>query len=445
MRWRRGSAPTPTVDALRAAAAAARSAIAAGAPGHESEVEVTARLEGDAARRLEAAFQPSLVRVINATGVIVHTNLGRAPLAASALERVAEVARGYATLEYDLARGGRGRRDTHAEALLCRLTGAEAAVVVNNNAAATMILLAALAGGREVVVSRGELVEIGGGFRVPDVMAQSGAVLREVGTTNKTRAADYAAAIGERTALILRVHPSNFRIEGFTERPSLAELVSVGSRCNVPVAEDLGSGNLVPESPPVLLRYSSHPDPSVQATVAAGVDVCCFSGDKLLGGPQCGIIVGRKAMLDRIRTHPLMRALRVDKMTYAALEPTLVEYVAGRAAATIPVQRMLTMTAGDVRARAEPLAAAVNAIDGWRASVIDGVSAIGGGSAPGVELPTSLVTIEKRALSPDALDVRLRAQTPPVIARIESGRLLIDLRTVSHDDDSLLVALLSKL
>jgi L-seryl-tRNA(Ser) seleniumtransferase len=223
-----------TVNALRAAAAAARSAIAAGAPGHESEDEVTARLEGDAARRLEAAFQPSLVRAINATGVIVHTNLGRAPLAAPALERVAEIARGYATLEYDLARGGRGRRDAHAEALLCRLTGAEAAVVVNNNAAATMILLAALAGGREVVVSRGELVEIGGGFRVPDVMAQSGAVLREVGTTNKTRAADYGAAINERTALILRVHPSNFRIEGFTERPSLAELVSLGRRCNVP-------------------------------------------------------------------------------------------------------------------------------------------------------------------------------------------------------------------
>jgi L-seryl-tRNA(Ser) seleniumtransferase len=280
---------------------------------------------------------------------------------------------------------------------------------------------------------------------VPDVMAQSGAVLREVGTTNKTRAADYGAAISERTALILRVHPSNFRIEGFTERPSLAELVSLGRKCNVPVAEDLGSGNLVPESPPVLLRYSSDPDPSVQATMAAGVDVCCFSGDKLLGGPQCGIIVGRKAMLDRIRAHPLMRALRVDKMTYAALEPTLVEYVAGRAAATIPVQRMLTMTAGDVRARAEPFAAAVNAIDGWRASVIDGVSAIGGGSAPGVELPTALVAIEKRALSPDALDVRLRAQTPPVIARIESGRLLIDLRTVACDDDSLLVALLSKL
>src|SRR5439155_5325653 len=277
----------------------------------------------------------------------------------------AGVARGYSSLEYDLARGTRGRRDVHAEALLCRLTGAEAAVVVNNNAAATMILLAALAAGREVIVSRGELVEIGGGFRVPDVMAQSGAVLREVGTTNKTRAADYAAAINDRTALILRVHPSNFRIDGFTERPQLTELVTLGRKFNVAVAEDLGSGYLrrqgrarhVPGTclapdggmPDAIERTES----AVADSIVAGIDACCFSGDKLLGGPQAGIIVGRAAIVDRVRRHPLMRALRVDKMTYAALEATLAEYVAGRAPATVPVQRMLTMTADEIRVRAE--------------------------------------------------------------------------------------------
>ncbi len=233
-----------TVDALRAAAAEARVAIAGGDAALSTEAAVIARVEAAAATQLERAFRPSLEPVINATGVIIHTNLGRAPLAASAIDRVAEVARGYSSLEYDLARGARGQRDVHAEALLCRLTGAEAAVVVNNNAAATMLVLAALAAGREVIVSRGELVEIGGGFRVPDVMAQSGAILREVGTTNKTRGADFAAAINENTALILRVHPSNFRIEGFTERPSLSDLVTLGRKFNVPVAEDLGSGHL---------------------------------------------------------------------------------------------------------------------------------------------------------------------------------------------------------
>jgi L-seryl-tRNA(Ser) seleniumtransferase len=373
----------------------------------------------------------------------VHTNLGRAPLAAAAIDRVAAVARGYASLEYDLARGARGRRDVHAEALLCRLTGAEAAVVVNNNAAATLIVLAALAAGREVLVSRGELVEIGGGFRVPDVMAQSGALLREVGTTNKTRAADYAAAISERTALIMRVHPSNFTIEGFTERPSVEDLVAVGRKFNIPVAEDLGSGNVSGTDPGT--DPGTVPDPTVAATVAAGVDVCCFSGDKLLGGPQAGIIVGRVAHVDRIRKHPLMRALRVDKMTYAALEATLAEYAAGRAQTTVPVQRMLTLSAGEIRARAETVAAAIRARDGWNAEVLRGVSAIGGGSAPGVELPTTLVAIEKRGMTPDALEALLRRQTPPIIARIERDRLLLDLRTVLPDQDSELSACLASL
>src|SRR5437867_7691827 len=370
-----------TVDALRAAASAVRDAIAAGDGSLTTDTSVVARIETVTRARLDEQFRPSLAPVINASGVLIHTNLGRAPLAAAAIDRIADVARGYSTLEYDVGQGGRGTRDRHAEALLCRLTGAEAAAVVNNNAAATMLILTALAAGREVIVSRGELVEIGGGFRVPDVMAQSGAVLCEVGTTNKTRAADYAAAIGERTALILRVHPSNFRIEGFTERPELAELVALGKRFDVPVAEDLGSGHLAADA--------SHPlanaEPAVTGSVAAGVDICCFSGDKLLGGPQAGVIVGRTNLVERVRRHPLMRALRVDKMTYAALEATLAEYEAGRAPTTVPVQRMLTTTADEIRARAEALATELKAVDGWRAKLVPGVSAVGGGSAPGGE------------------------------------------------------------
>ncbi len=425
-----------TVDALRAAAAEARRALASGA-----DAEVVAGIEQAAATQLATAFRPSLAPVINATGVVIHTNLGRAPLAAAAIERVADVARGYSSLEYDVERGVRGRRDVHAEGLICRLTGAEAAVVVNNNAAATMIVLAALAAGREVIVSRGELVEIGGGFRVPDVMAQSGATLREVGTTNKTRAADYASAVSDRTGLILRVHPSNFTIEGFTERPQLAELVAIGKKFNIPVAEDLGSGNVAGPDPGTDPGTVS--DPTVAATIAAGVDVCCFSGDKLLGGPQAGIIVGRRTQIDRIRKHPLMRALRVDKMTYAALEATLAEYVAGRAQTTVPVQRMLTMTAAEIRARADAVANAIRRNHGWDADLVKGASAIGGGSAPGVELPTWLVSISRDGLTPDALEAHLRKLTPPVIARIEHDRLLLDLRTVPPDQDSLLATLIA--
>ena len=439
-----------TVGALRAAAAEARRALASGAG-----AEVVEGIEQATATQLAAAFRPSLAPVINATGVVLHTNLGRAPLAAVAIERVADVARGYSSLEYDVDRGARGRRDVHAEVLICRLTGAEAAVVVNNNAAATMIVLAALASGRKVIVSRGELVEIGGGFRVPDVMAQSGATLREVGTTNKTRAADYAAAITEKTALILRVHPSNFTIQGFTERPVLAELVAIGKKFNLPVAEDLGSGNVSdtgsdrgsdPGSDTVSYTGSDTvSDPTVAATIAAGVDACCFSGDKLLGGPQAGIIVGRRSPIDRIRKHPLMRALRVDKMTYAALEATLAEYVAGRAQTTVPVQRMLTMTAAEIRARADAVANAIRGNHGWRADVVKGASAIGGGSAPGVELPTWLVAIEKAGTTPDGLEVALRRQTPPIIARIERDRVLLDLRTVLPEQDSTLLACLARL
>jgi L-seryl-tRNA(Ser) seleniumtransferase len=428
------------VEALRAGTADVREAMSAGNPWLSTN-EIAARIEAVAAAHLDREFKPSLEPVINATGVIIHTNLGRAPLSDAAIDRVAAVARAYSTLEYDIGRGGRGRRDVHSEALLCRLTGAEAAVVVNNNAAATMLVLATLAAGREVVVSRGELVEIGGGFRVPDVLIQSGAILREVGTTNKTRPIDYAAAISDRTALILRVHPSNFRIEGFTERPTLAEVVAVGKRFSVPVVEDLGSGRM-DEDP-------THPladvEPAVAASVSRGADICCFSGDKLLGGPQAGLIIGRTALVDQVRRHPLMRALRADKMTYAALEATLAEYAAGRAASTVPVQRMLTMTAREIHARATALSDEVGRLPGWKTAVVEGGSAIGGGSAPGVELPTRLVAIAKEGLSADALEQGLRQLRPPIIARIEQDRVVLDLRTVFASQDAVLLELLQRL
>ena len=336
------------VDALRAEAAALRDRFAGTAAEEAPPAsEIPTLMERAVAARLQITQRASLIGVINATGVVIHTNLGRAPLAASAAARVASLAAGYTNLEYDLAKGARGRRDVHAERLLCALTGAEAAVIVNNNAAATLLTLAAVAAGREVIVSRGELVEIGGGFRVPDVMAQSGAVLREVGTTNRTRAADYAAAISDRTAAMLRVHPSNFTIEGFTERPHASELVAIGRRFNVPVIEDLGSGLLDADTAVPALRH----EPAVRTSLADGVAIVMFSGDKLLGGPQAGIIAGTAALLSRVRQHPLMRALRADKMTYAALEATLEEYAAGRALDTVPVPKMIAMSASEVCAR----------------------------------------------------------------------------------------------
>ena len=423
------------MEALRAAADALRVHIAGGGD-DVSDMDVAAAwLESEARRLLERDFQPSLRRVINATGVIVHTNLGRGPLPAAALERIAAVAGGYTNLEYDLEAGRRGARDTHAERLLCRLTGGEAAVVVNNCAAATMLALAGLARGREVVISRAELVEIGGGFRVPDVMAQSGARLREVGTTNRTRVGDYALAISDRTGALLRVHPSNFRIEGFTERASLEELVALARRFAVPLIEDLGSGHVAvaPTGVPAL-----DGEATVQASVAAGVDVVCFSGDKLLGGPQAGVIVGRAEPLQKIRKHPLMRALRVDKLTYAALEGTLIEHLTGRAFDTVPALRMASMPVEAIAVRAEILAAKLRE-KGFGASVVDGVSTIGGGSAPGSQLPTRLVALAHPSLSADELDRCLRAGHPAVVARIEDDRLVLDLRTVAPEDDERLV------
>jgi L-seryl-tRNA(Ser) seleniumtransferase len=430
------------VEALREAADALRAAMTEGTAAPSSEEIAADLIEQSLERRLETRLRPSLCRLINATGVIIHTNLGRAPLASVAARRVADLAGGYTNLEYDLEAGSRGSRDTHAERLLCQLTGAEAAVVANNNAAATMLVLAALAAGREVVISRGELVEIGGGFRVPDVMVQSGALLREVGTTNRTRVADYAAAISERTALILRVHPSNFRIEGFTERPPLDGLVALGHRFGVPVAEDLGSGWL--GGPAGQPGEPLMGEPDVGASVRAGVDVACFSGDKLLGGPQAGIIVGRHDALARIRSHPLMRALRVDKMTYAALEATLQEHLSGRASESVPVVRMIAVAPADIAPRADALAARLAAV-GFLTELLDGTSTVGGGSAPGSALPTRLVAIARPGETPDTLETRLRRLDPPVLARIETGRLVLDLRTVQPEEDEMLGTALASL
>ena len=422
-----------TLDALRRAAAQLRAALAEGAECASTEAALLA-IEADATQDLVRQVRGSLRPAINATGVVIHTNLGRAPLAEAALRRLHDVARGYSNLEYDLEQGGRGSRTVHAEALLTAITGAEAAVVVNNNAAAVMLILAGLAAGREVVISRGELVEIGGGFRIPDVMTQSGAMLREVGTTNRTRVADYRAAIGPRTAMLLRVHPSNFRVEGFTERPALRDLVAAAHEARLPLVEDLGSGSL--------LRSLTF-EPAVQASIAAGADLVCFSGDKLLGGPQSGIVIGTRALIDQLRRHPLMRALRVDKLTLAALEGTLLEYRAGRAMVTVPVVRMLHAGVEQIERRAAELAARLQAAN-WQVSLVRGTSAVGGGSAPGVELPTVLVVVERSDLSAGGLAERLRHLDPAVIARIDDERVVLDLRTVPEWQDDLLGNLLTQ-
>lgn len=419
------------MTALRQSAQFVRRRIADGT-GPVDEDAAALAIEQAAEALLQVLARGSLRPVINATGVVIHTNLGRAPIAEAALERVLAIGRGYSNLEYDLEQGARGSRTVHAESLLTAVTGAEAAIVVNNTAAATLLILSGLANGREVVISRGELVEIGGGFRVPDVMRQSGAALREIGTTNRTRVSDYLAAVTPSTAMFLRIHPSNFRIEGFTERPTLAALVDAARAMNVAVVEDLGSGCLLDDLAD---------EPSVQASIAAGVDVVCFSGDKLLGGPQAGIIAGRKALVDRLRTHPLMRALRADKTTFAALEATLAEYVAGRATTTVPVQRMLHLSPDDIEQRAQALAATL-AGRGWRVALISGSSAVGGGSAPGLELPTVLLAIDKPGQSADDTERWLRSLEPPVVARIEHDRVVLDLRTVAPDQDALLGQLL---
>jgi L-seryl-tRNA(Ser) seleniumtransferase len=393
------------VDAARAVLERAREEIGAGAdPG-----DLAARVRD----RLAELRRPSLRGVLNATGVIVHTNLGRAPLPEAALARVAETARGYSNLEYDLEEGRRGSRQDHLAAVLRRLTGAEAALAVNNNAGALLLALAALAEGREVVVSRGELIEIGDGFRIPDVLARSGARLVEVGTTNRTRAADYERAIGPETAALLRVHQSNFRQVGFTELPGLRELAAVARRTGLPLVDDLGSGALV----------EGWEEPTVRASLAAGSDLVCFSGDKLLGGPQAGIAVGRADLVERLRRHPLQRALRIDKLSLAALEGTLLAYLEPeRALREIPVLRMLREEPAAVRARAERLAAALGG------EVEETVARVGGGALPLAELPSFACALD------EALAAPLRAGDPPVVGVVRDGRLLLDCRTLTEAD-----------
>ena len=387
--------------------------------GASDEPDLVAR----ARERLELSGRPSLRRVLNATGVIVHTNLGRAPLAPSARAAVARAAEGYSNLEWDLKRGERGSRHDHVEALLCELTGAEAALAVNNCAAATLLAAAALAGpGREVIVSRGQLVEIGGGFRVPEVIAQAGARLIEVGTTNRTRRADYEGALGSQTGAILRAHASNFRQLGFVQEVEIEELCELG----VPVIDDVGSGNLADD----LAALAD--EPPVRRSVAAGAALVCFSGDKLLGGPQAGLMVGTADAVARAKAHPLARALRLDKLSLAALEATLRLYREPEAARReIPVLAMLTASDAVLTDRAERLADGIG-------DVVPAVAKVGGGALPLLELPGPVVAV--RGGSPDALAARLRAGDPPLVGRIEGGRLLLDPRTLADDEIELAAA-----
>lgn len=400
-----------------------------------------ATLEERITELVERMLARSLQPVINATGVILHTNLGRAPLAESVVEEFRRTATQYTNLEYDLEGGARGKRDVHTAELLTRLTGSEAAIVVNNCAAAVLLVLAALARGGEVIVSRGELIEIGDGFRIPEIMEQSGAVLREVGTTNRTRLTDYENAINEKTRLLLRVHPSNFKITGFAEQPSMEELAALSARSGLPLAEDLGSGCLVN------LADNGISEPTARQSIEAGVGIVMFSGDKLLGGPQAGIIAGEKDLIARVRRHPLFRALRVDKLTITALETTLGAYL--RAAwDEIPALRMIRMTPQELKRRAENFLRELRPelpLDEVELEIADGDSLAGGGSTPSQSLPSKIIRIASARYSATKLEQRLRRAPAgiPVIARVEADRLLIDLRTVLPEQEPLLLQTLA--
>lgn len=387
-------------------------------------------------KELDLLVRPKLRRVINATGVVIHTNLGRAPLHPQALRHLLEISKTYSNLEYDLAMGERGDRYSHVEELLCRLSGAESAMVVNNNAGAVFLCLNTLAEGREVIISRGELVEIGGAFRVPDVMRRSGAILREVGTTNRTYLRDYQGAIGPETALLLKVHTSNFRIMGFTSSVTLSELVQLGREYRLPVMEDLGSGCFVD-----LSQYGLEREPTVQEAIKTGVDVICFSGDKLLGGPQAGIILGRRGILDRIKVNPLTRTLRIDKLTLAALESTLLLYQdEKRAMEEVPTLRMLGLDLKRLKRRGRRLLRRVFEFLEEKALVIlrEDVSQVGGGALPLQSLPTIVLSIKPIHFSVNALEERLRQGDPPIISRISKEELLLDMRTIFDEDIPLL-------
>ncbi|NOT05577.1 MAG: L-seryl-tRNA(Sec) selenium transferase [Anaerolineales bacterium] len=376
---------------------------------------------------LAAWTKPTLVPVINATGVILHTNLGRAPLSAATIHAMDVVSRGYSNLEYDLEKGTRGSRLIHAESVLQKLTGAESALVVNNNASAVLLVLSALANRKRVIISRSQLVEIGGGFRVPDVMKQSGAKLVEVGTTNKVRLSDYQSAMENPTALIMRVHPSNFKIIGFTEEPELKDIVETAHQAGIFVVDDLGSGALLDTA-----KYGLAHEPTVQESLSAGVDVVCFSGDKLLGGPQAGIIVGKKVLIDKIKKHPLARAVRADKVCLAGISATLLHYLKDDAEREIPIWKMMSLTLKQVKGRAEA----------WKnelgqGNVVEGESTVGGGSLPGESFKTYLLSLEVK--SPDKFLKKLRKQHPPIIARTENDKVLLDPRTVLPEQEGALL------
>ena len=410
-----------TVEALRLEVDRARAVLRRGAaaPAPEGLIEGARRWLN---LRLASTLQP----VINATGVILHTNLGRAVLSADAQQAVLAAASAYSSLEYDLGRGERGRREDHLEPLLCQVTGAPAALVVNNNAAAILLALTVLARRKEVVVSRSQLIEIGGGFRIPDVLAQSGAKLVEVGTTNRTHRRDFEAALGPKTGLLLRAHSSNFRLVGFTAVPTLAEMVDVGRSAGVPVIDDLGSGALLDTQ-----VFGLAHEPTVQESLQAGATLVAFSGDKLLGGPQAGILVGDQAWIDKMKSHPLARALRADKLCMAGLHATLLHYARGEALRHVPVWRMIAMTETAIRTRAEEWAAEL------RGEVRPARSTIGGGSLPEETLPTWALALT--ADHPNELAAALRRATPPVVARVEADQVLLDPRTVLPEQDAALV------
>ena len=411
-----------TLEAIRTTLTALRED-----PGDGKAVSNRNQILEQARLQLEFWLAPTLLPVINATGVILHTNLGRAPLSRAALQAVATLSSGYSTLEYDLEKGKRGSRSVHAEALLKRLSGAEAALVVNNNAAAVLLSLMALAKGKRVVIARSQLVEIGGGFRIPDVMAQSGAKLAEIGTTNKVHPADYEAALQEPAALVMRAHHSNFKLIGFTSEPTLDELVAVAHRYNVPVLDDLGSGTFLDTA-----RYGLTHEPTVLESLKCGADLVCFSGDKLLGGPQAGIIVGRQALLDKIKKHPLARAVRCDKLCLAALSATLIHYLKDEAEREIPIWQMISKTPEQTRSNA----------DRWRevigcGTVLAGLSTVGGGSLPEETLPTFLLAL--KGSQPNRFLAQLRSASPPVIARVENDLVLFDPRTVFPEQEGALL------
>jgi len=424
------------VAAIRAELDLARQQILAGQPA-QPETALVPAVVG----RVAAEIRPSLQPVINATGVIIHTNLGRALLSERAKLAMQQAASDYLNLEYDLAAGGRGSRYVHAADLLCQLTGAEAAVVVNNNAGAVVLALSALARGAEVIISRSQLIEIGGGFRVPEIMAQSGCNLVEVGTTNRTYTQDYEQVIVPgQTGLLLAVHPSNYRISGFTAQPALAELAELARRHNLPLMEDLGSGTLLDTTP-----FGLAHEPTIQESLAAGVDIVTASGDKLLGGPQAGLILGRKPLLEKLKKHPLIRALRVDKITLAALQATLLAYLENKATAEIPVWQMMSAAPAGLARRARAWQTALQKEPGLaRVSfkVVKTVSTVGGGSLPGQTLPTWAFAISLEAVNALAERLRQPANLPPVIARIENDRILFDPRTVLPKQDKVLLAAL---